>query len=336
MKFKNEDVAHNQSCGVPKSVIFDTDLGNDIDDVLALQMLLNYEKEGKINLLGITISKSNPYVVEYIDAYCIFNNYPDIPLGYAYNGVTTDDGKYLRQTLNKIVNGKKLLQPQRSLEKSNILEGYKLMRKLLSSQPDSSVILITVGPLTNLGRLITSKADEYSTLSGIELINKKVKFISTMSGLFSNKFDFPEWNIVQDIKAAKLLFEKCPVQVVASGWEVGNELPFPYQSILNDFGNPDEHPLTVSYQLYDKMPYDRPTWDMTAVLYAIEPDSVFFNLSPNGKIHINRIGKSFFIPSEKGKQHFLLIEESQKKRTLNALVRRVIPNKNHDIVNILY
>ena len=37
-------------------VILDTDVGNDIDDVLAMQMLLNYEKKGKIDLLGITIS----------------------------------------------------------------------------------------------------------------------------------------------------------------------------------------------------------------------------------------------------------------------------------------
>lgn len=40
-------------------VILDTDVGNDIDDVLAMQMLLNYEKKGKIDLLGITISKCN-------------------------------------------------------------------------------------------------------------------------------------------------------------------------------------------------------------------------------------------------------------------------------------
>ena len=68
-------------------VILDTDVGNDIDDVLAMQMLLNYEKKGKIDLLGITISKCNPYSLEYIDAYCRFNDKYDIPLGYAYNGM---------------------------------------------------------------------------------------------------------------------------------------------------------------------------------------------------------------------------------------------------------
>ena len=52
---------------IPVPVIFDTDVGNDIDDVLAMQMLFNYENAGTIDLLGITISKSNPYSIEY---YC--------------------------------------------------------------------------------------------------------------------------------------------------------------------------------------------------------------------------------------------------------------------------
>ena len=34
-------------------VILDTDVGNDIDDVLAMQMLLNYEKKGKIEAIII-------------------------------------------------------------------------------------------------------------------------------------------------------------------------------------------------------------------------------------------------------------------------------------------
>ena len=44
---------------LPVPVIFDTDVGNDIDDVLALQMLLNYESVGLVKILGLTVSKSN-------------------------------------------------------------------------------------------------------------------------------------------------------------------------------------------------------------------------------------------------------------------------------------
>jgi hypothetical protein len=94
---------------IPVPVIFDTDVGNDIDDVLAMQMLFNYENAGTIDLLGITISKSNPYSIEYIDGYCRLNERGDIPLGYAYNGATPEDGGYLRQTLDTIIEGNKYL-----------------------------------------------------------------------------------------------------------------------------------------------------------------------------------------------------------------------------------
>ena len=40
---------------VPMKVIFDSDFGNDVDDVFALQMLINYENEGKVDLKGITV-----------------------------------------------------------------------------------------------------------------------------------------------------------------------------------------------------------------------------------------------------------------------------------------
>lgn len=123
-------------------------------------------------MLGITISKCNPYSLEYIDAYCRFNDKYDIPLGYAYNGMNTDDGHYLRQTLDTIIDNNKILHPKRSL-KDHILEGYKLLRKLLAEQEDHSVVFIALGPETNLARLLISEADEYSELDGKALVAQR-------------------------------------------------------------------------------------------------------------------------------------------------------------------
>ena len=306
----------------PLAVIFDTDVGNDIDDVLALQMLFNYEKEGKINLLGITIGKNNPYAIEYVDAYCRLNDRGDIPLGFAYNGVNPEDNKYLRPTLDTIIDGQKILHPKRSI-KDSLPEGYKLLRKLLSEQKDASVVFIAVGPETNLARLLESQPDEYSDLDGKALVAKKVKLLSVMGGLYGNEFDFPEWNIVQDLKASQTVFAEWPTEMVASGWELGNKLLYPHQSILNDFTDSYKHPLCVSYKIYEQMPYDRQTWDLTSVLYAIEPDKNYFNLSPKGTIEIDSVGKSIFTPDENGKHRYMLIEKDSIQPALNALVSRV-------------
>jgi inosine-uridine nucleoside N-ribohydrolase len=305
----------------PIAVIIDTDVGNDIDDVQALQMLFNYEKEGIIELKGITISKANPYVIEYIDAYCRFNNKENIPLGYVYNGVNPDYGKYIRQTLDTVIAGNKIMLAARSVRDS-LPKSYKLLRKLLSEQEDTSVVFIAVGPETNLERLLSSPADEYSDMNGVDLVRRKVRLLSVMGGLYGNEYDFPEWNIIQDLKAAQKVFAEWPTKIVASGWELGNKLLFPHQSILNDFPDSYKHPLCVSYKMYDKMPYDRPCWDLTSVLYAIEPEKNHFGLSEKGRIVIDSSGKSVFTPDPNGKHQYLTISPEKINSTLQTIVNR--------------
>lgn len=304
----------------PQRIIFDTDLGNDIDDVLALQMLLNYQKEGKIDLLGITLCKANPATIAFTDGFCRFNGFEEIPLGYAYHGVTPEDGTYLLPTLEASNNGKPLLQPARTID-SALPEGYKLLRQLLAAQPDGSVVLIAVGPLTNIGNLLVSPGDEISPLSGRELVAAKVSRVVTMAGLFSDEFDFPEYNVVCDIEAAHRTFESCPVPLTTTGWEVGNRLLYPHESILRDFGDPQAHPLAVAYCHYMEMPYDRQTWDLTAVLEAVEPGQ-WFGTSEQGTIRIAEDGRSSFEPSENGLQNYLTIPQERVAATLGALVAR--------------
>jgi inosine-uridine nucleoside N-ribohydrolase len=304
-------------------VIFDTDLGNDVDDIMALKMLYNYENKGFINLIGITISKSNLYAVKYVDGYNRFNNKVHIPLGYVYEGPNKDDGKYLRQTLDTVIDGRKILVPELSLS-SHLLKGYILQRKLLSEQHDSSVIFIVVGPATNIQRLLESDPDKYSNLNGIELIRKKVKLLSVMGGNFEfSKSDHPEWNVLQDIHSSQIMFSKWPTKIVASGFEVGIQLRFPHERIFSDFPNPIKNPLCVSYKLYGKMPYDNPLWDLTAVLYAIEPEKNYFDLSHSGIIRIDEKGNSRFTPLNNGKHYFLVLKKDKIPVVLDSLIRKV-------------
>lgn len=301
-------------------VIFDTDLGSDVDDIMALQMLHNYENTGKIDLIGITISKSNPYSIQYIDAYNRFNKRNNIPLGYVYEGPHKDDGKYLRQTLDTIIDGMKILYPQLSISDS-LPQAYMLQRKLLSEQPDSSVIFIVVGPNTNIRRLLESRFDKYSKLNGVELVRKKVKLLVVMGGNFDiPSRNFPEWNIIRDIQASQVMFANWPTKIVASGYEVGQKILFPHQSILNDLPDSYKHPLAVSYKLFKKMPYDRQTWDLTAVLYAINQESNYFDISKPGNISIDEKGNSQFTPSKNGKHYYLSIRDDQISITLDALI----------------
>lgn len=306
-------------------VIYDTDIGNDIDDVLALQILLNLHKSSTIDLLGITISKSNPYTIGFVDGYCRYNGINDLPIGFVYEGPNSNDGKYLKQVLDTIINGKSIISPKITI-KNYVLDAWELQRKLLSNSEDNSVIMISVGPLTNLRRLIESSGDQYSPLNGIELINKKVKFLSLMGGNYSGKGDIIEWNIMQDIESSIIVFNEWPSRIVASGFEIGKMILYPHESILDDFSDEETNPLCISYKLFDKMPYDRPVWDLTSVLYAVEPEENYFSLSPPGTIYINSEGDSHFIANKEGRHQHLKLDSMNTDRILERLVETVTLN----------
>lgn len=303
----------------PLRIIFDTDLGNDIDDVLALEMLLNYEREGRVELLGVTLCKANPHTAEFADGYLRAAGRGDLPLGFAHRGVTPEDGTYLLPTLEASFDGKPLLAPERTA--GELPEGYVLLRQLLAAQPDASVVLVAVGPLTNIGNLLASGGDAVSPLTGRELVAAKVKRVVTMAGLFGDEFDFPEWNVVCDVEAAQRTFHGCPVPLTTTGWEVGNRLLYPHESILNDFGDPEASPLAVAYCHYMEMPYDRQTWDLTAVLEAVEP-GVWFDRSPRGRIRIADDGRSTLETASEGMQEYLVIPQERTAAALEALVAR--------------
>ncbi|OJX92125.1 MAG: nucleoside hydrolase [Paludibacter sp. 47-17] len=317
----NATIENNNREPIP--VLFDTDIGNDIDDVLTFQMLHHYENQGLISILGVTVSKSNPLAVSYADGYNRFNGKNNIPVGYVFDGPNKDDGKYLKQTLDTIIDGKKILMPKVQISEG-LPAAYLLQRKLLAAQKDSSVVMIAVGPQTNICRLLESEPDEFSKLNGVDLVARKVKLLVLMGGNFDIPDKrFPEWNIIQDITSSQVVFRKWPTRIVASGFEIGQNLLFPHQHLLNDLPDAEKHPMVVSYKLFDNMPYDRQTWDLTAVLYAIEHDAGLFEISSPGTISVDEKGNTVFEASESGKHCFLLLNKEKHEQIINALVKSV-------------
>jgi hypothetical protein len=74
-----------------------------------------------------------------------------------------------------------------------------------------------------------------------------------------------------------------------------------------------------AYRAYQRMPYDRPTWDLTAVLYAVRPDWGYFSLSEPGAIRVDSQGATRFEPAAGGRQRYLITSPEQRVRVLEAL-----------------
>src|SRR5579863_5229987 len=69
------------ACFAARPVIFDTDMGNDVDDALALAMLHALSDRGECRLIGVTLTNGNPSAVPYVQLVNNFYGRDDLPAG---------------------------------------------------------------------------------------------------------------------------------------------------------------------------------------------------------------------------------------------------------------
>lgn len=297
------------SAAEPVRIIFDTDMGNDVDDALALAELHAFESRGEAKLLAVTITKDNRWAPVFVDVLNTFYGRPDIPIGMVKNGKTPQDGNYTRQVSARY---NPRLAPDAKLP-----DAVLLLRKTLAAQPDGSVVIVQVGFSTNLARLLESGPDDSSPLNGLDLAARKVRLLSIMGGEFRPGRN-AEYNITNDIPAAQKVFRDWPGPIVTSGFDIGETIKYPAQNIEKDFQwLRYQHPLADAYRAYKKMPYDEPLWDPTAALYAVRPD--YFGTSLNGVISVDEKGVTSFTPSASGTRRYLTVNDIQRARIREAI-----------------
>lgn len=309
----------------PVKLIFDTDMGNDSDDVMALCMLHTLQTRGAVDLLAVTITKDHPLAAAFVDAINTFYGRPDIPVGVVKNGATKEEGKFNKLAQAK-GDGDGLRYPHNLKSGDDAPEATGLLRKLLASQPDGSVTLAQVGFFTNFQRLLASQPDDHSPLNGKDLIAKKVKVLSVMAGAFQTigwNTRHLEYNVICDIPAAQTLAKEWPTPILWSGFEIGIAAAYPYDSIERDFGYIKHHPLPDAYALYSPKGHHRPTWDPTAVLAAVYPDRGYFTLSPGGTVVVEDNGATVFREGKdgKGRDRYLSMSPEQVGRVREAIVQ---------------
>ena len=81
-------------------VIFETDIGNDVDDALALDMLYKYVEWGQVDLLAVMINKDAPAPAEYMDIMNTWYGHTDIPVGIVRGGSDDPWGQYAQKVVD--------------------------------------------------------------------------------------------------------------------------------------------------------------------------------------------------------------------------------------------
>jgi len=303
----------------PVGIIFDSDIGNRIDDILALALLYGFDGKRETRVVSVSVTKSNLKAAAFCEAVGRFYAGAvsgafsavgrTLPVGLATDGNMPEDMPLFTVPLAK-VNAEGAPVYSHGIEKLNdTAEPTPLIRNAFTAQHDQNCIVVLAGPATNLVKVLD--------LPGVkDVISKKVRFLSLMGGAFPQ--GGPEFNIKSDVPAARKLFAEWPTPIVASGYEVGEALHFPASSIETDFSWSPAHPVVDACRAYKPMPYDAPTWDMTAVLYAVRPEANYFKLSEPGTIGVLDDGRTKFSPSPGAKHRYLILDPSQKENIVKT------------------
>lgn len=289
----------------PIPVIFDTDMESDVDDVGALALLHALADLGEAEILAVTVCAGNPWSPLCADRLNHYYGRGEVPVGTVKGRSVRRDSRYTSQIAEEF--------PGRLAIPDEVPDALDILRRALAAQPDGSVVVVSVGYLTNLRDLLVTGADEHSDLDGRKLVARKVRLWACMGGHFPSGREF---NIFQDTEASREALAGWPTEIVFSGWEVGlAETGGPLREL------PATSPVRRAYELYRRIPHK--SWDLMTVLYAvrgIDRDRAggYWDLSPRGRMVLAENGANTWQTDPGGNQRYKLLQDGQRAAKLVA------------------
>lgn len=269
-------------------VILDTDLDSDVDDVGALAMLHSLEANRRVEILGVIVTSDDTHAAACAAAINTFYERPEIPVGVQKGVPLRSFSRYTKALADESLAGSK---PP--------LDATFLYRKLLAEAADQSLVVISIGHLTNIRHLLESPPDSISPLSGVELVRQKVRLWSCMGGQFP---EGKEANFYRpDPESTRIAVANWPGEVVFAGWEIGNAIITGSDFLKNSL--PDTHPVYRAYDLYNQF-FGRQSWDQAALLYALS-EKAYWELSEPGKVLVYEDGSNAWEADPSGNHRYL-------------------------------
>lgn len=167
-------------------VILDTDIGSDIDDALALAYLLS---QPRCDLLGITTVSGQPLLrAEMASAMCRHVGRDDIPIHSGIDQALLVD---IRQKQAPQAAALAVWPRRRDFAPNTAIE---FLRQTIRANP-GEVVLMPIGPLTNIAVLFATDPELPALLKGLVL----------MCGQFSDAMR-GEWNAFNDPHATSIVY----------------------------------------------------------------------------------------------------------------------------------
>jgi inosine-uridine nucleoside N-ribohydrolase len=247
------------------SIIFDTDMGPDYDDVGAIALLHAFADSGKCRILATMASNRYEGIAAVLNVFNTYFKRPGIPIGVA--GGKAPDIRDNQHWTDSIL----ARYPHRIKRNADAQDAVTLYRVILSQQPDHSVTIVTVGFFSNLAGLL-------KVPGGTELVKRKVKLLVSMAGGFPGPFR--EFNVYTDAAASAMVARDWPTPILFSGFEIGEKikcgLPLIHNTAIHHSPVKDVFRISIPQAAEDAQ--GRMSWDETAVLVAIAGPSPWYHV----------------------------------------------------------
>ncbi|MFI5154636.1 MAG: hypothetical protein ACHQEM_00530 [Chitinophagales bacterium] len=134
----------------PVPIIFDTDIAPDYDDVGAMAILHAFANKGEAQILATMSCNAFETTVPTLSVLNTYFGRPQIPIGVTKSSYPNKScGQEWAQAIVKDY-------PHALHSNSEAMNAVALYRKILSAQPDNSVIIVSVVFFTNLAGLLVS------------------------------------------------------------------------------------------------------------------------------------------------------------------------------------
>jgi hypothetical protein len=259
----------------PVRIIFDTDMDTDCDDAGALAMLHALADAGEVEILATVVSSRYAWSVPCVAAINGWYGRPDLPIGCPKErGAPTNRGsRYARKIAEQF--------PSRFKTNDDAPAAARVYRRILAAQPDQSVVVVTVGYVTNMRDLLNTKPDDDNPLSGVDLVRQKVQRWVCMGGRYPEHLKHGNYgNFMPDPQSTVDAIARWPTTIYFSG--LGQRV----QTGTGLRQTPLQNPVRRVYELYLGDRLTRSSWDQVAVLYAVRPDAPFWRLRTTGYNHV--------------------------------------------------
>lgn len=308
----------------PVRLILDTDIGPDYDDVGAMALMHALADKGEARILATVACNTDARVVPCIEIINAWYGRKDIPVGAPQGYYAPRLTTWLHRTdwPGYLVSHFAHATDSTSCAPSAV----DVYRRVLSSQPDGSVTICTLGFFSNLKALLASPPDRWSKLSGKALVARKVKLLVSMAGGFPTGYEF---NVFNDADASRIVADEWPTPIIFSGWEIGTKI-FTGNAVRDLSGDLSTNPVKAAYTLAlseDDRPQGRDSWDQTAALVAIRGAAPWFTLR-HGRMTVDEKGNNTWTDDAHG-QHAYLVFAQPIEQVRNAIEQLMTQMPRH-------